>query len=129
LPKTVQFTVGLDNAAGTLAKLCALLRKSRVNIEAICVADNADCGWVRLIATPAARARAVLERHRYTVIARLVVTVTAENRPGELERLASALARAGVNVHYVYGSTVKGAASTLVFGVSDVDRALKAIGE
>lgn len=129
MPKAVQFTVGLDNAAGTLAKLCALLRKSKINIEAISIADNVDCGWVRLIATPPSKARALLEKHRYTVIARLVLTVAAENKPGELERLSQRLAKANVMIHYVYGSTVAGKASTLVFGVSDVDRALKAVGE
>ncbi len=127
MPKAVQFTVGLDNTAGTLAALCARLRRARVNIEAISVVDNADCGWVRLIATPAARARAALARARYTVCARLVITVPLENRPGELEALAARLARAGVDIRYVYGSTPRGGSSTLVLGVSDVDAALAAL--
>jgi hypothetical protein len=126
--KAVQFSVGLDNTAGTLAKLCGQLGRAGVNIEAISVSDNADCGWVRLIATPSQKARAVLHKAKYTVCAKLVLTVDAANRPGELERICKRLAKAGVNVHYVYGSTPSGDGSTLVFGVSDVDRAMKAIG-
>ena len=85
-------------------------------------------GSAALVATPSARARAVLHKGGYTVLAKLVLTVTAQNKPGELERICKRLARAGVNVNYVYGSTPRGDGSTLVFGVSDVDRALKAVG-
>jgi hypothetical protein len=127
MPRAVQFSVGLDNTAGTLAKLCEKLRRARVNIEAISVSDNADCGWIRLIATPTARARAVLHKAGYTVCAKLVFITTAANRPGELERICKRLAKAGVNINYVYGSTPKGNSSTLVFGVSDVDRAVGAV--
>ncbi len=126
MPRAVQFTVALDNTAGTLGKLCGLLRKARVNIEAISVCDNTDCGWVRLVASPAPRARAALARGRYTVCAQLVLTVPLQNRPGELERVAGRLSKAGVNIDYVYGSTPRGADSTLVLGVSDVDKAASA---
>ncbi len=125
ISRAVQFAVALDNTAGTLADLCATLRKARVNIEALSVSDNTDCGWVRVIATPAVKARAALARH--TVCAQQVLAVEAVDKPGELERLARALARAGVNVNYVYGSTARGSPSRLFFGVSDVDRAFKAL--
>ena len=128
MPTAVQFSIALDNAAGTLAKLCALLRKSKVNIVAICVSDNTDCGWVRIVATPSVKARAVLHKAGYTVCAQLVFTVRAEDKPGELERLCKKLAKQSVNVDYVYGSVVAGVPSTLVFGVSDVEKAVKALG-
>ncbi len=127
MPRAVQFSVALDNTAGTLGKLCAALRKARVNIEAISVSDNTDCGWIRLIASPPQRAREALARGRYTVCAQLVLTLALANKPGELERIAARLAKAGVNIDYVYGSTPRGADSTLVLGVSDVDAAAKAI--
>ncbi len=129
MPKAVQFTVALDNTAGTLARLCARLRKAGVNLQAISVSDNTDCGWVRLLAAPSDKARRTLERGGYTVCAQQVLTVAAPNRPGELERLANRLAKAGINVNYVYGSTPRGADSVLVFGVDDVSRAARAIGD
>ena len=129
MPRAVQFSVALDNTAGTLAKLCAALRRARVNIDAVSVCDNRDCVWVRMLLRPAARARAALHKARYTVCAQLVLTVEAPDRPGELERIAARLARKGVNINYLYGSTPPGAGSTLVLSVSDVDRALTALGE
>ena len=35
MPTAVQFSIALDNTAGTLAKLCGLLKRSKINVEAI----------------------------------------------------------------------------------------------
>lgn len=129
MPTAVQFSIALDNAAGTLARLCAVLRKSGVNIDAISVSDNTDCGWVRIVATPSAKARAVLHKAGYTVAAQLVLILPAVNEPGELERICARLAKVGVNVNYVYGSATDAGASTLVMGVSDTDGAVKALAK
>lgn len=124
----VQFSIALDNTAGTLARLCSVLGKARINIEAISVSDNTDCGWVRIVASPTAKARAVLHKAKYTVCAQLVLTIPAPNKPGELERICTRLAKAGINVGYVYGSAPSGGGSTLVMGVDDAEKAAKAIG-
>lgn len=129
MPTAVQFSIALDNAAGTLAKLCGLLKKAKINIEAISVSDNTDCGWVRIVASPSAKVRAVLHKAGYTVCAQHVLVVHAADKPGELERLCHKLSKLAVNVEYVYGSVVSGVPGTLVFGVSDVERAVKALGE
>lgn len=129
MPKVVQFSVGLDNAAGTLARMCGLLRKHGVNIEAVSVSDNTDCGWIRLIATPAERAREALAKGRYTVCAQQVLAIALDNKPGAMEKLAAKLAKAGVNINYVYGSTPSGEGPTLILGVSDVDAAMEALGD
>jgi hypothetical protein len=126
--KAVQFSVALDNTAGSLAGLCGVLRRAGANIEAISVSDNTDCGWVRLVATPAPKARAALARAGLTAGAQLVIVLDAPNRAGELERVAKKLAKAGVNINYVYGSNPRGTGSTLVLGVSDASAALDALG-
>ena len=53
--------------------------------------------------------------------------IIADDHPGELERLCHLLAKRGVNVSYVYGSTTDHAASPLIFGVDDVDQALQVL--
>ncbi|MBM4109438.1 MAG: ACT domain-containing protein [Phycisphaerae bacterium] len=127
--KAVQLSVALDNTAGSLAALCGTLHRARVNIDAISVSDNTDCGWVRLLASPPQRARAALVRAKYTVSAQQVVALDAPNRPGELARICKKLARAGINVNYVYGSTPGADAPTLVLGVSDAAHALDALAK
>jgi hypothetical protein len=123
MAKATEFCIGLDNRPGTLAKLCTALTRAKVNIDAVSVSENAECCWVRMIATPAAAAKKALTQGRYHFCTQPVLTLQAHNRPGELERVASKLGRAGVNINYVYGSNAKGGPSTLVLSVSDLKRA------
>ncbi len=128
MAKVTQFCVGLDNKPGTLAKLCRVLKRAKVNIDAVSVSDNAECCWVRLVASPAAAARTALTKARISFCTQRVLTLNVYNRSGELERISSRLARAGVNINYVYGSNARGSASTLVLCVSDLQRAANALG-
>jgi len=128
MAKTTQFCVGLDNKPGVLAKLCGVLKRAKVNIQAISVADNAECCWVRLVASPSAKAKAALGKGKYHFSTQRVLTVQAANKPGELERITGKLARARVNINYVYGSTGDGTKTMLVFGASNLARAAKAVG-
>jgi len=123
MAKATEFCIGLDNKPGTLAKLCGALKRAKVNIDAVSVSENAECCWVRMVASPAATAKRVLGKAKYHFCVQPVLTLAAHNRLGELERVASKLGRAGVNINYVYGSNSKGVPSTLVFSVSDLKRA------
>jgi hypothetical protein len=128
MTKATQFCVGLSNAPGTLAKLCGTLNRAKVNIDALSVADTADCCWVRVVATPPATAKRALTKARFNFCTQPVLAVTVPNRRGELERLAGKLGKAGVNINYVYGSNGPGASSTLVFSVDDLAAATRAVG-
>ncbi len=127
MTKATQFCVGLDNHPGTLARLCRALARRKVNIDAISVADGVDCCWIRLVASPTAAAKAALTKGRFDFSTQRVLMLKAVNRPGELEEIASRLARAGVNINYVYGSNPSGGSSTLVLSVSDLGQAAKAL--
>lgn len=127
MPRATQFCIGLENKPGILAKLCGVLRRAKVNVDAISVADSADCAWVRLVASPAPRARAALIRGRFSFCAQRVLTLTVPDRPGELEKIATRLGRAGVNIQYVYGGNGGAGSSMLVVGVNDLDRAARAV--
>ncbi len=127
MAKATEFCVGLDNKAGTLAKLCGALKRAKVSIEAISVADNAQCCWVRMVASPAAAAKMALTKGRFHFCTQRVLRLQVAHQLGELERIAAKLAKAGVNINYVYGSNAEGPSSTLVLSVSDLDRAAKAV--
>ncbi len=124
---TTQFCVGLGNTPGTLSRLCGALARAKVNIEAISVADNAECSWVRLIASPVAAARRALSQGRFNFCTQTVLMLKVSNRAGELQRIAERLGRAGVNINYVYGST-GGESPALVLSVGNLARAAKAVG-
>lgn len=127
MAKATEFCIGLDNKPGTLAKLCGALKRAKVNIDAVSVSENAECCWVRMIATPPAAAKKALTQGRYHFCTQPVLTLQAHNRPGELAAVASKLAKAGVNINYCYGSNSKGVPSTLVVSVNDLKRASSAV--
>ncbi|MCH7790834.1 MAG: hypothetical protein IID31_00935 [Planctomycetes bacterium] len=127
MTKATQLCVAMDNKPGALAKLCGCLKRAKVNIIGISVTDNADCGWARLVASSPTAARRALKDAGYSFVTRRVIVVRPINRAGELERISRTLARAGVNIQYVYGTSGIASSSTLILGVSDVDAAAAAL--
>ena len=123
MARVTQFCIGLDNKPGTLAKLCTALHRAKVNLEAVSVSDNAECCWVRLVASPTAAVKTTLTKGRYNFCTQKVLRLRVPHRPGVLRGIAAKLAKAGVNIKYVYGSNAEGPTSTLVLSVDDIDRA------
>jgi hypothetical protein len=128
MAKASQFCVPLDNKPGQLAKLCGALKRAKVNIDGIAVADNVDGAWVRLVASPVANARKALTKGKYHFSTQRVLSVPSANKPGELEAVAAKLTKAGININYVYAAASKAGKMSLVLGVDNVDKAAKAVG-
>ncbi len=126
MARGTQFCVSLANKPGELAKMAGALRRAKVNIQAISVADNADCCCVRMIASPAAAAKRALMRAKCGVCTQPVLVLKLPDLPGQLQKVAGKLARAKININYVYGSGAGGGKpSTVVLGVSDVAKAAR----
>ncbi len=124
MARATQFCVNLENKPGMLAKLGAALQRAKVNIQAISVVDNVDCGMVRFVAAPAAKAKAALKRAKMPFCQQTVIAAKLPNLPGELAKASAKLARAKVNIHYVYGSTgVAGQSAMVVFSVDNLAKA------
>ena len=129
MAKATQFCVAIMNKPGTLARLCRTLARAKVNIAAISIAENNEVSWVRLVASPAATARAALTKARLAYTTLPVLRLRLINRPGELARVAGRLAKSGVNINYVYGSNSDSERSTLIVSAGDLNRAAKALGQ
>jgi len=126
MARTTQLTVTLENKVGMLAKLGKALRRAKVNIVAMSVADAADVCVIRLITSSAAKAAAALKKARMVVCKQPVVTAKLANKPGSLGAAAARLAKAKVNIDYVYGSTGAGKeAALIVFAVDNPAKAAK----
>lgn len=122
-----QYCVGLENKPGMLARLCEVLKRAEVNIEAIFVSDDEDCAWVNFVASPGCDPEPVLMDGGYKFLTERVLTVHMDNQPGALGSIAARLARAGVNIDYVYGSCGEQPSFMLVLSVDDLGRAEKAL--
>lgn len=99
-----QFTLYLENKPGVLAAVTRRLAAAKVNIEGISVSESTDVGLVQIVPDNAAPARKVLKEARIPFTSQEVALVTLRNRPGELARVASKLARSGVNINYIYAT-------------------------
>ncbi len=121
-----QLTVYLENKPGQLAKLCKAIATDKINILAISVVDTADTGAVRLVVDNVVKASKSLKKLNLLVHIREVLIATCHNKLGVLEKIASKLAKAGINIDYAYGSTNKNSKEAMcVFSVSDPKKADK----
>jgi len=126
MPVATQFSVGLDNRVGTLAKLCGQLKRGKVNIEAIALLIDGECGWARFVGTPESAVKAALHKGGYTFSTHDILKLEVPHKAGALRGIATRLSKAGININYLYGSNPEGGtSSTLIISVSDLEGALK----
>jgi len=94
----------MQNRPGMLAKVSKLLADGGVNIEGISAAAGTDIGLVQLVTDKSRKARQILDKTGIPFVAQDVVLMAMSNRPGELARVVSEIARRGINLNYVYAT-------------------------
>ena len=121
-----QLSVTLPNKPGQLAALCKKLAGAKVNIRAVSVVECTEQGIVRLVVDKTGVARKVIKALGLGLVVSDVLMVELVNKPGVLAQVATRLAKSGVNIQYVYGSTGPGARDAVaVFGVANMAKAKK----
>lgn len=121
-----ELTLRLQNTPGALAKVCQLVADERVDIVALNLASPL---MLRLVVDNPVHAAETLRDHHYQVEEREVLYTTAANNPGSVVRLTRLIAEAGINVEYLYATTLDGQEmASIVVGVSDAARAAAAAG-
>ncbi|UCD33595.1 MAG: ACT domain-containing protein [Desulfobacterales bacterium] len=121
-----QISVFLENKAGRLAEVAAILAEANVNIRALALADTSDFGVLRLIVNDNVTAVAALKNQGFTVGKTDVVAVEVEDKPGGLHRILDILHQAGINVEYMYAFvTQSGNNAIMIFRFESIDEAVK----
>jgi hypothetical protein len=121
---TKEFTVYLEDRAGTLGKICQALADRGVNILALHSFPSGGKSVTRFIVDNPATAKIALEGERLTLTEADVLLIKLPNRPGEIARVASLLGKANININYAYCGLESGTNAPLVFfGVTEVGRA------
>jgi hypothetical protein len=125
-----QISVFLENKAGRLAEVTAILSEASVNIRALSVADTTDFGVLRLIVDDNAKAEKVLKDNGFSVGKTNVVAVEVEDKPGGLNKILDILTRGGLNVEYMYSLvTQRNGNAVMVFRFDNTDEAIKLLIE
>jgi hypothetical protein len=127
-----ELTIMTPNKPGKLAAVLNRLARAGVNLLALNSSSGYDLNMVRLIASDPRKTRSVLEKLGYPVTETTVLAVTITDRSGQLARLTTALARAKVNIEYMYATAAQMEQEVLVaIHPSDLaagERALRAAG-
>ena len=97
-----QISVFLENRAGQLAEITALLAKNGVDLRAINIAETSDYGVLRLIASHEPEACHVLRENGFIYSTSEVIAAGVPDEPGGLSGLLQLLAENSVDVNYMY---------------------------
>jgi hypothetical protein len=117
-------TVQLEDRPGTLAELGEALGGAGVNVDGFCALTSGGRGEIHVLVEDGSAARQALEGAGMQVAGEQeVLVVDAQDRPGELGRIARAIADAGVNITLAYVA----AGTKVVIGADDVDKARGAV--
>jgi len=129
VPKTTQLTLTLESKPGVLAKICQALAGAGVNITAICAAETAGRGKIRMVVSDPARAKEALKAAKLRCGEETALQLTLDDRPGALARVAEKLVASKINIKCAYATTVgTGGTATVVLSVANADKAAAVLG-
>ncbi len=126
--KIKQYSVFMPNKPGALTRLAALFSEKGINILGIASEVRDDSGLVRIALENDRDVSAVLSQAGFSSVETQILSVEVDDKPGELLRVASALADGKVNITTVYGTSVAGASSSrILIAAQNIDKALALI--
>jgi len=98
-----QVSVFIENQPGRLTAMLEALEKNEIDIRALSISDTADFGIVRMILSDAARGAETLKKAGFTTRQDWILSAEIPDRPGGLfKTVAEPLAKAGINIKYLY---------------------------
>ena len=127
--KVKQLSLMMSDRAGLLSEASTALAGAKVNITNICAYGMQGEANFMLTVDSNAKAKKALAGLGVEIKEEDVFVVEMPNKPGELQKVAKRLADAGINILYMYGTTVAGRSATCIFATSDDARAIKLINK
>jgi hypothetical protein len=123
-----QLSIFVENKAGRLAEITAVLAEANVDIRAISIADTSDFGILRLIVDHPDEAVEALKKAGMTVSLTSVIAIGIHDRPGEFAKAMRVLADEHIAIEYMYAfiSRDKGKAF-VILRVDDDQRAISVL--
>jgi len=118
-----QISVFLENRAGQLAEITAVLAENHIDLRAISIAETTDYGVLRMIVDDAEKATSILLSHGYILSMTPVTVIAVPDQVGGLAPVLSILAEAHIDIEYMYSLfTHKEGQAYMVFRMSDEEK-------
>lgn len=123
-----QLAIFIENKPGTLAAVCDVLGREKINIWGLATSDTTDHNVVRLVLSDPERALEIFEERGTLVVESDVLMVENRNSPGALVKIAKALAKKKINIDYAYLASHPGdARGLLILRVNHAKAALSVL--
>ena len=118
-----QISVFLENRAGQLADITAVLAQHNIDMRAIHIAETSDYGVLRIIVDRPQKAASALLEHGFVLSMTPVLAVVVPDEPGALAKVLAILAREQIDVEYMYSVFVRvNERACMIFRVGDIER-------
>jgi hypothetical protein len=121
--KAWNFTVGLENRPGELARVTEAFGEAGINIEGFCSFVHDNRGWVQILVTDESAAKRVFDKLGLKIErSHEVLVEQLSNKPGVLGEMTRRLADSGINLTTAYIA----ADTRVVLGADDMTTLRKA---
>jgi hypothetical protein len=118
-----QFEITVENKVGKLSDVCGIICNIGVNIRAISTEDKNGTGVIKLITDDENLTRSVLGNSGLNYKEFEIVSAKLRDRPGELAKVAKALANLNIDIQSVFLLEREKGAVEFAFKVNDLKRA------
>ncbi len=125
----IEFSIVVQDRVGELARIAEPLAKANINIRGLEIVDRRDHSEFRLIVDDVERAKQAFTASGIVFTTLEVIAVEVENTPGELYRMAKALADANINILYTHPLLDRTPLSVAILRVADqhIDKAIRVL--
>ena len=119
-----QVSIFVENKEGKIADVLKILAKENINISALSLADTTNFGILRLIVDDPKKAKNILQTEDMIVKINEILAVGINDEPGGLAKVLDILAKANVQIEYMYAFTGHNKEyATVVFKTNDIEKA------
>ncbi len=124
----MQLSVLLGNVPGTLSRLTNILDREDITAKALLAASAAENSTVRMVVNDPERAATVLESFRFDYEITPVLAAEVPLHPGGMNAILNPLAKADINVLYLYTTINRiGKETIVILGVDNIEVAREAL--
>jgi hypothetical protein len=121
-----QVSVFLENKAGRLASVAAVLKNNNVNIRALTLAESANYGVLRMIVNKPDAAASTLKVAGFMVKQNPVIAVEIDDREGVMYDIMELCDKESINIEYMYSFVEQASNKAILFlRFEDVDAAVR----
>ena len=97
-----QVSVFMENKAGKLGKITAILKDEKIDIRAFSIGDTTEFGILKLIVREPLRAAKLLRNAGMTAQLSDVIVVVMPDRIGSFDEIVQALCNENIDIKYLY---------------------------